>query len=439
MGGIDGGEHTVKVASLNSNYEPINNNYTDITINGFKNTYSYKLNNKAVGLKILGINNTILSIYEIDDEQSPVGGNPPGPADPGSQVLTNNIDHAYDRNYNTSANILSALGYIEYAISDLGLVGQRSIQFVMSSLNEGEHSVSVSALNESMVEISNSTIVIKGYKGTYLYNLPDQTSYIKINGILNDMLCIYEIEPAGTIFSSYSNNLDHAYDGSFNTSANIFHQNGYIDYSLGELNLFENTTVYLVMGTIDGESYNVSVQSIDSDLNILDPGSIISIAGYKNAYQYTIPVGAVRLKISGVPDSVLCIYEIGLTAEPVNVDPPTPFNYYNSNNLDHAYDGNMNTSANIFSSNGFIIYDLTTLGLDVGDTVEFIMNTANSDDNSVSIEFLNGELDKESDGTIVISGHKGSYSYLIPEDTAYIKIYGVLDDALYIFEITKAD
>ena len=39
------------------------------------------------------------------------------------------------------------------------------------------------------------------------------------------------------------------------------HQNGYIDYSLGELNLFENTTGYLVMGTIDGKSYNKTLKT----------------------------------------------------------------------------------------------------------------------------------------------------------------------------------
>ncbi|MFA6736797.1 MAG: hypothetical protein WCR87_07750, partial [Saccharofermentanales bacterium] len=84
-----------------------------------------------------------------------------------------------------------------------------------------------------------------------------------------------------------------------------------------------------------------------------------------------------------------------------------------TSNLSHAYDDDTETSANIFTGDGHIVYRLDTLGVYPGIPISIIMNTSDNSDHTVTIEELdvNGIELPGAVHTIDIYGHKGSYLF----------------------------
>jgi len=431
MNASDGGSNQVKIESLNENEDVISGSENVISILGFKGGYQYVIDLQASYIRVNGIPDAALYIYEIEEDFSPPG--------PPRFIHANNLDHAYDGSYNTSANIFSGSGYIIYDLEDIGIDSGTDIVFTMNASDGEINSVTVLSLDEdfNVVDESTNNINIFGFKMRYDYTVPSEASYIKINGILDVALYIYEIEgafsPSGPPRFIHANNLDHAYDGSYNTSANIFSGSGYIIYDLADIGIDAGTDIVFTMNASDGEINLVTVMSLDEDFNVIDESTEnINIFGFKMRYGYAIPAGSSYIKINGILDVALYIYEIE-----EDFSPPGPTRYLQANNLDHAYDGSYNTSANIFSESGYIIYDLDDLGFSDYLGIHLIMNTRTGESAVVNVSALDSSFNlvAGSDKAITIEGFKNPYPYLIPATSKYLKIEGVVDNDLYIYEI----
>lgn len=243
----------------------------------------------------------------------------------------------------------------------------------------------------------------------------------------------------GTSATLDTSNLEHAYDDSIDTSANIFTKDGHIVYRIDTIGVFPGAPVSIIMNAADNGQYSVTVEGLDTDGTLI-PGSAVSIDidGHKGGYLFTIPAGAVYIRIRGIEGAALYIYDISVY-DPYSEDG----RFRNANNLLHAFDGSNATSANIFDESGYITYFLNTEKLHPGMQTSFTMNGADGNFNSVEITaysfeyILTPDTAAHETKVINIDGIKNSYSYDVPAWAAWLKISGIPNTALYIYEIAE--
>ncbi|HBN85660.1 MAG TPA: hypothetical protein DDZ89_17660, partial [Clostridiales bacterium] len=147
-------------------------------------------------------------------------------------------------------------------------------------------------------------------------------------------------------------NLADGHDNNFNSSANIYNQglnitDAFITYSLAELGVLPGTTIALIMNDSENGTNTVVVESRRELEDVLENISynIFNINGHKGVYLYDVDANATHITIYRTPTNALYIYEI----QPWTGQPPvSPESSVGVDHIDHAYDGNNNTSANIF-------------------------------------------------------------------------------------------
>ena len=350
-------------------------------------------------------------------------------------VDANNFDDAHDGNYNTSANIFSAGGYIIYNISDIGLTAGTTGLITLNAADGGTTTAGIGFLDAFGRLNATTGIGFTGYKAACTFEIPSYTVYIKIFGLPSSALYIFEIEennatPGHTGFMN-ANNLDDAHDGNYNTSANIFSPGGYIIYNIDDIGLTTGAAKgRITLNAADGSTITAGIGFMDTAGYMIATMGL-PLTGYKTSCIFDIPANTGFIKIFGLPSTALYIFEIE-----TNTQPAGPALSVDANNFDDAHDGNINTSANIFSVNGYIIYNIADIGLTAGTDSMMTLNAADGSTNMVQIEFLNASFGAFDGRALIVSGYKGSYTFTIPAGAIHMKIYGIPStSALYIYEI----
>ena len=293
--------------------ETVTEESTVIAIDGYKNVYEYAIPNWAVWIRISGLPGAALYIYEIAESfQSP-------PQDIATHA--NNLTHAYDGSNSTSANVFREDGSVLYLLNKPSIHPAMNALITMNASNGLAYNVTITAYSfdlyfESETVTEESTVIaINGFKNVYEYTIPNWAAWIRISGIPGAGLYIYEIgqdmTPPGPLRSADANNLDHAYDRSELTSANIFSADGHILYTVNELGLQPGRTARIMMNGADGMLHPVSFKALNAFFEVV-PGSeqILWVDGYKPTLEVALPAEAAYIWIQGIPDTALYIYEI---------------------------------------------------------------------------------------------------------------------------------
>ena len=401
-------------------------------LTGFKPVYDFIVPAGTVYMKIYGLPLTALYIYEIEEDTGPVG--------PARSLDASNQEHAYDDNYNTSANIFSADGYLIYSLADLGLAAGTDAMITMSASDGGTNPVRIQFLDAGFMPIGGVMPLMSGLKNAYVFSIPASTVHIKIFGlpVPPAALYIYEIEPntivPGPARIADANNREHAFDDNYGTSANIFSAAGYLIYSLAELGLTPGMTARITLNAADGSINPVRIEFLDGTFTSFD-GRMPLVTGYRNAYTFRIPMNTVYIKIYGLSMAPVPLYIFEIEEDTAV---PGPVAYADANNLVDAYDDNYNTSANIFSMYGYVLYRIADLGLTPGMTASLILNASDGGANSLRVEFQDVNFMLLSGEIRPISGWKQAYAFVVPAGAVYVKIYGLFDRALYLYEIEES-
>ena len=440
MNTSDNSDHTVTIEELDVNGIELPGAVHTIDIYGHKGSYLFNLTGAAAYIRIRGVESSALYIYDISP-YDPYN-------EPGRFRNANNLNDAFDGNESTSANIFDDSGYITYFANTIKLHPGMELMINMNASDGEANTVTITAFSfdyifspESATQ-QTTTININGFKNSYYYKVPDWAVWVRISGVQGGAaLYIYEITekqmemPGDKQF--HANNSDHAFDGSESTSANVFREDGYLLYLLNKLQFHPGMKAVITMNTSDGAAADVSFTAYSFDLYPFDTPTqqetvLIPIEGIKNKYEYIVPPWAAFVKISGLPDSALYVYEI------CEYDPLIDYAYSRyANNLEHAFDGNELTSANIFEQEGHLVFDISALGIAPGTYARFTMNGADGLFHDVSVETLGWSFEQMpgSEEVLSVNGYKPQVSYLVPAGARFIKVNGIADTALYIFEI----
>lgn len=437
MGSSKEGSYPVTVSYLEDDGFLISNETATVT--GINDFYEFHIPAGAVFLRIDGLqaNDTALYIYEIEKWRSPWTEDNP------YHYNANNFKDAYDKVDTTSANIFSQNGFIKYLLSDMGLQDDMDIQMLMAGSEKGSYNMIVEFFLADGSDIPREIITVSELKLAYRLHVPSGATHIKIWGVDADKtaLYIYEIQkweadlPVDLPFYQ-ANNITHAYDGSESTSANIFTEDGYILFTLSDMGLAAGDKAVFIMNGAEGNTQDVKVEALDSDKNVLESIGI-PITGFKNRYAYLIPPGTTYLRFYGMALEPLYIYEIMKWVDDISADNPY---HANADHFRDAYDNNDVTSANIFSANGFIKYSLDTIGLSGVTKLQIIMCTTNDISPAtpeVVIEFFDTDHAYMPGVRQTVSHVKNAYAFDIPAGAAYVKIWGVDNTVLCLFEIEK--
>ncbi|MFA7205546.1 MAG: hypothetical protein WC102_04365 [Saccharofermentanales bacterium] len=438
MNTSDNSDHTVTIEELDVNGIELPGAVHTIDIYGHKGSYLFNLSGAAGYIRIRGVEGSALYVYDISP-YDPYN-------EPGRFRNANNLNDAFDGNESTSANIFDSSGYITYFANTIKLHPGMDLMINMNASDGEMNSVTISAFSFDYIfspetaTQETKTINVNGFKNSYEYQVPSWAVWVRISGINGADLYIYEITEKQNEMPGdkmlYANNSEHAFDGSESTSANVFSGDGYLLYLLNRMQLHPGMKAAITMNTPDGSAADVSLTAYTFDLYFDTPTQqetvLIPIEGIKNTYEYTVPPWAAFLKIAGPADSALYVYEIR------EYDPAVDYPYTRyANNLEDAFDGNELTSANIFEQAGHLVFDLADLGIAPGTYTRFMMNGANGLAHDVAVETLGWAYEQMpgSEQLLSVSGYKPLVSYYVPEGARFIKVSGIADTALYIFEI----
>jgi len=426
IGTSDGGSHNITLDYLDANLDSISDSSVTLKVYGSKDDYIVEaIPEGAAFVKINGTSEALVYIYEIM---------PYSPAYTAEALSrgASNLTHGYDGNDITSANILSGAGYIIYNLADIGLTGSTGGKYIIGTSNGGSHSIILEYKNANLGSISSITLAVYGSKDDYITEaIPDGAAYVKIHGTPGALVYIYEImqySPAYTAeaLSRGAGNLTHGYDGNDITSANILSSTGYIIYNLSDLGLTGGAVSKYIIGTSDESYHSITLEYLNNSLGSIESVTL-AVYGFKDdCTTEAIPTDAAYVKIHGTPGALVYIWEITAATALSR----------GANNLTDAYDGNINTSANILSDTGWIIYNLSDLGLSGGEGSKFTIGTSDEGDHSITLEYLNNSLASIDSVTLDVSGFKDDCTTAaIPTDAAFVRINGTPGALVYIWEI----
>ncbi|WP_438448024.1 tandem-95 repeat protein [Gorillibacterium sp. sgz5001074] len=451
LGTSTGGSYEANVTFLDATFA--GTGAAVLNISGFKSAYTAPVPAGSAYVRVSGLPSAALYIYELANG----AGLPTGGSGLEWSKDANNLADAYDGRDTTSSNIFTADGYIIYGLPELGIQPGGSIRFLFGTSTGLEYPLSIDYLDGGRNVTGTVNMAVYGFKNEYRSSVPGQAAYIKLKGLSNAALYIYEIGgghtgsgpiPAPSAGSSAdANNLTHAHDGIDTTSANIFTETGYIVYTLSDAGAAPGGEVHFLLGTSTGLGYTTNVRYLDAGFNTVGMSSI-PIDGFKNDYAGgTVPAGTVFVKVSGLPGAALYIYEIapgapggGAPTVPVPVPGGASALFKDANNLQDGYDSRDTTSANIFSAEGYIIFrasDLGPCGCEPTGQATFLLGSSDGLAHTVTVDYLNDELQPYSSAEIPIEGAKAIYHAPYPVDASYIRIRGIPGAALYIYEVAR--
>ena len=428
----DRSAQTIELEYLDSEFQIISASTLDVS--GYKNAYTDRIPNGAVYVKIKGKTDAQINIYEMRTNEGIT-----------AELYKNasNLTHAYDGKINTYANIFSNDGYIVYPLSVLDLDGKNRIEFTIKftnddgSFGDGNESVLLQYLDADFNVIDTDTLDISGVAGSYAAQIADGSVYVKISGIAG-IVNIHEIGRVSVNASPSlwrnANNQTHAYDEIDTSYANIFTPGGYIVYKLSDLGLDDVEMLKYCLKymnydiTLGTSSKSVLIECLDENLDVV-ASRTLDITGDKNSYVVKKPSDGMYVRINGT-SGIVNIHEIEDLAS-------NPDLWQSANNIDHAYDGNLDTYSNIFGSNGYIIYKLSVLGLAGGDEAVYTLNASDGSSQTVELEYLDEELNEVSTGSLDIAGYDQDYTDDIPGDAEYVRINGISGPYLSIREIRE--
>jgi hypothetical protein len=339
-----------------------------------------------------------------------------------------NITHAYDQNMNTSGNILKDGGYIIFNLADIGLTPGAKGTITLATSGMNFHTIIQEFLDENFAIKSTNEIIASRNKGDYIFTIHENTKYIKVHSAQNARLFIYEFT-SGLItapFGKGSSNLTQAYDGNLQTSANLLYQDSFMTYNLQDLGITSGTAS-ITIATNGTETHTMKLEYRNMDYETVK-ATELTVNRNKGEYIVSIPTEASYLTLYGTPNAKIYIYEIAAGF------PPTPFGKAASN-LGHAYDGNLNTSANILKSDGFITYKLSDIGLIPSDTHTFTIGISNSETHRLSIDYLDEAMTVKETAELTVAGHKRDYRLSAPPDVYYLRINALPTAKVYLYEI----
>lgn len=405
---------------------------------------SFQVNGLTPGTKH---NFSIIAVDYIGNKSQPVAievTTLPKPATPKFSLDANNINEAYDKNINTSGNILSNNGYIIFKLSDLGLLPGSMGSITAGLSDEGNHSFDVEYLDKYFqTKGSGETIAASGFKEEYPLNVHADALYVKVKGTLGASVYIYDIgAPSGENPPKSSSglvrgvsNYEDSFDGKDNTSGNIMTDNGYITFKFDTTTKLEaGKKSTFTIGTNRGENYDLKVEYLSANNESLGTPTNLKISGFKNEYSITMHVNASYIRFHGITNIEIYFYELTKT-----VSEGGGTGDIGVSNFEHAYDGNTNTSGNIMTHNGFITFKLTDVGLWNAAESTLTIGTSNGETHNLKIEFLNSNKFVRATTNVTVSGFKNEYPIPFNVGASYIRIHALPTAKVYIYELTKPE
>lgn len=430
IGTSNGEIHQIRLDFFNE--EMVLKDSTEITVSGFKGVYQATMPSDAFFVKINAIPTAKVYLYEI------------GPVATTTLELvkgSSNLTHSYDGSITTSANILTNDGYITYKLADIGLTAGEGTVMNIGSSNGATQSIKIDYLDENLELKDSSELTIEGFKNDYHTSVHPEAYFIRFNGIPNAMVFLYEVNVSGSgqspsnELSRGASNLSHAHDGNINTSGNILTNGGYIVYKLNEVGLTAGVESNMVLGASDGETHRMKVDFLDEAMEIKDSIEI-TVSGFKNETRVVMHPEAVYVRFNSTPAAKIYIYELNIQVSSPGETAATQELWSGASNITHAYDGNDNTSGNILTDNGYVIYRLSEIGLRTGTESTFTIGTSDAGSHAIRVDYLGENLQIIASKEIQVAGHKNEYpAGAIPEGVTHIRINGIVGSFVYVYEM----
>jgi hypothetical protein len=410
--------HTIILEFLDENFATKSS--TEITASRNKGDYIFTIHENTKYIKVHSAQNARLFIYEFTP------GLITAPFGKGSSNLT----QAYDGNLQTSANLLYQDSFMTYNLQDLGITsGTASITIATNGTET--HTIKLEYRNMDYKTVGSTDLTVNRNKGEYIVSIPTDAHYLTFYGTLNAKIYIYEIS-AGfppTPFGKAASNLGHAYDDNLNTSANILKSDGFITYKLSDIGLIPRDTHTFTIGISNSETHNLSIDYLDEALTVKETAEL-TVAGHKRDYQLSAPPDVYYLRINAMPTAKVYLYEIRSGVLPIVEEPPK-----GTSNLTHGYDGNINTSANILTDDGYLFYNLSDIGLRAGAKTKMVIGTSSGIVQQLRLDFYNREKKLIETKEITISGFKGEYAFDLHPEAAFFKINAIPLSKVYLYEL----
>jgi hypothetical protein len=417
--------HSIKVEYFDEGYERIGD--TNITASRNKGDYTISVPPNTYYLNIIGTPNAKVYIYEIGTGS---------PSEVGLVKGVSNLTHGSDGNINTSANILTNDGYITYKLTDIGLTSGGNSTMVIGTSNGEIHQIRLDFFNEEM-ELKDSTeITVSGFKGVYQAIMHPDVFFVKINAIPSAKVYLYEIGPVPSMTKELvkgSSNLTHSYDGSITTSANILTNDGYITYKLADIGLTEGEGTVMIIGSSNGATHSLRIDYLNESLELKE-SSELTITGFKNEYRLSVHPEAYYIRFNGTNDAMVFLYEVNVSSSGQS---PSSDLSRGANNLSHAHDGNINTSGNILTTDGFITYKLNEVGLTAGADITMVIGTSNGETHQMKIDFLDEGMETKDSIEITVSGFKNENRIRLHPEAVYVRFNATPAAKIYIYELNN--
>jgi len=430
----DGSTRVITLDFLTSTLQPLTGTFR-LTVSGFKNEYRFTVPADAHYVKINGVSGAAVYIYEI----SPMALSNHLQLIPGRSPHTTNVGHGFDGKDNTSANILATDGYLLYSLADLGLAPGMTASLLASTSDGSVQSLKLNFVDGSLRSmVGEHAVSISGRKNEYSLQIPANAAYVVINGVPGAFVYLWEMKaavpsPAPIIWPTEAERTS-VRDGNDSTSANILTGDGYLAFPLLDLGITGGTASQFIIGTSDGGTHQVELQYLDQGYQPVERSSI-TVAGYKNRYQASVPINASYLVIHGVPGAAIYLYEISAALAPS----PLPVELSRgATNIKDGIDRNPETSANLLTEDGFIIYNLADIGFMEGVPGTFTIGTSDGGSHTLALQYLDREFRPIGYSAPSIAGFKSAGALEPPAGSAYVKIMGVPGVLVYIWEISPS-
>lgn len=239
--------------------------------------------------------------------------------------------------------------------------------------------------------------------------------------------------------SRFATNESHSTDHNLYTSGNIFKKKGYILYEL-EKNL---EYVRGVIGSSDPCNCPIKVEFLDKQHSEVAASGIM-LNGFKELYDFSVPLEAKYIKIYGTNKAYVYIWDLTRGSNPNDidlVDTKQPISVatrdgwaisYSANNEKDSTDQILYTSGNLFGGQSSILYTINIQNLG---GIRAIIGASESNGSEILVEYL-GEDREVIDSVIVkLNGFKEIHELMVPANAHFIMVHGSDQADIYIWEM----
>jgi hypothetical protein len=243
----------------------------------------------------------------------------------------------------------------------------------------------------------------------------------------------------GNPLSRFATNESHSTDHNLYTSGNILKEHGYILYEL-EKNM---EYVRVIIGSSKPCNCPIRVEFQDSDHSEIAVSGIM-LNGFKELYDFAIPLEAKYIKIYGTNKAYVYIWDLTRGSNPLTIDlvnTKQPISVatrggwaisHSANNEMDSTDQVLYSSGNLFGSQSSILYTINSKNLD---KIRAIIGASESNGHKILVEFL-GENRVVIDRVMVkLSGFKEIHELIVPVNAHFIMVHGNDRADVYIWEM----